>query len=55
MSRKLILISHGKFCEELKKSTKMIMGPLENIYTLPLLPEDGTEAYRQKFLLSQIR
>lgn len=50
MSRQLVLISHGKFCEELKKSTEMIMGPQEDIYTLPLLPEDGTETYKQKFL-----
>lgn len=28
----------------------MIMGPQEDIYTLPLLPEDGTETYKQKFL-----
>ncbi|MBQ1149584.1 PTS fructose transporter subunit IIA [Enterococcus faecium] len=46
----MVLISHGKFCEELKKSTEMIMGPQEDIYTLPLLPEDGTETYKQKFL-----
>ncbi|EME7219531.1 PTS system mannose/fructose/sorbose-specific IIA component [Enterococcus sp. 3G1_DIV0629] len=50
MSRQLVLISHGKFCEELKKSTEMIMGPQKDIYTLPLLPEDGTETYKQKFL-----
>ncbi|EME7130997.1 PTS fructose transporter subunit IIA [Enterococcus faecium] len=50
MSRQLVLISHRKFCEELKKSTEMIMGPQEDIYTLPLLPEDGTETYKQKFL-----
>lgn len=50
MSRQLVLISQGKFCEELKKSTEMIMGPQEDIYTLPLLPEDGTETYKQKFL-----
>lgn len=50
MSRQLVLISHGKFCEELKKSTEMIMGPQEDIYTLSLLPEDGTETYKQKFL-----
>lgn len=50
MSRQLVLISHGKFCEELKKSTEMIMGPQEDIYTLPLLPEDGTETYNQKFI-----
>ncbi|MBL4994142.1 PTS fructose transporter subunit IIA [Enterococcus xinjiangensis] len=46
----MVLISHGKFCEELKKSTEMIMGPQKDIYTLPLLPEDGTETYKQKFL-----
>ncbi|EME8111158.1 PTS fructose transporter subunit IIA [Enterococcus faecium] len=50
MSKQLVLISHGKFCEELKKSTEMIMGPQKDIYTLPLLPEDGTETYKQKFL-----
>ncbi len=50
MSRQLVLISQGKFCEELKKSSEMIMGPQEDIYTLPLLPEDGTETYKQKFL-----
>ena len=50
MSRQLVLSSHGKFCEELKKSTEMIMGPQEDIYTLPLLPENGTETYKQKFL-----
>lgn len=50
MEKQLVLISHGRFCEELKKSTEMIMGPQEDIYTLPLLPEDGTETYKQKFL-----
>lgn len=50
MSKQLVLISHGKFCEELKKSTEMIMGPQENIYTIPLLPEDGAETYRERFL-----
>ncbi len=50
MSRQLVLISHGKFCEELKKSTEMIMGPQDMIYTVPLLPEDGAETYKQRFL-----
>lgn len=50
MSKALVLISHGHFCEELKKSTEMIMGPQENIYTVPLLPEDGQESYKKKFL-----
>ncbi len=51
MSRQLVLISHGKFCEELKNSTEMIMGPQENIYTIPLLPEDGADTYKERFLL----
>lgn len=50
MSKALVLISHGHLCEELKKSTEMIMGPQENIYTVPLLPEDGQESYKKKFL-----
>ena len=50
MSRQLVLISHGKFCEELKNSTEMIMGPQENIYTIPLLPEDGADTYKERFL-----
>ena len=31
MSKSLILVSHGRFCEELKGSTEMIMGPQDNI------------------------
>ena len=38
------------FVSNWKKSTEMIMRPQEGIYTLPLLPEDGTETYKQKFL-----
>ncbi len=26
------IISHGRFCEELKASTEMIMGPQDNIH-----------------------
>ncbi|HCS98354.1 MAG TPA: PTS fructose transporter subunit IIA, partial [Enterococcus faecalis] len=29
MSEHLVLVSHGRFCEELKKSAEMIMGPQE--------------------------
>ncbi|MFV0561173.1 MAG: PTS sugar transporter subunit IIA [Enterococcus sp.] len=51
MSKNLILISHGNFCNELKKSTEMIMGEQKNIYTVALLPEDSSEDFRKKFLL----
>lgn len=47
--KKLVLISHGNFCVELKKSAEMIMGPQDNIYAIPLLPEDGPESYLKKF------
>ena len=46
---KLVLTSHGIFCEELKKSVEMIFGPQEEIYTLALLPEEGEEDYVAKF------
>ncbi|MDO4680714.1 MAG: PTS fructose transporter subunit IIA [Aerococcus sp.] len=49
MSQSLVLISHGSFCEALKASTEMIMGPQENIYTVPLLPEEGQEDFAKKF------
>lgn len=49
MSRSLVLISHGRFCEGLKESTEMIMGPQDNIYTVPLLPSEGQEDFRKKF------
>lgn len=50
MTKQLILVSHGHFCEELKKSTEMIMGPLEFVHTVPLLPEEGINDFTAKFL-----
>ncbi|MBU5364879.1 PTS sugar transporter subunit IIA [Enterococcus devriesei] len=49
MSKALVLVSHGLFCEELKKSTEMIMGPQENIHTVGLLPSESAEDFRAKF------
>lgn len=45
----LVLISHGQFCEELKKSAEMIMGPQDDIHTVALLPSEGPEDFRAKF------
>lgn len=45
----LVLISHGQFCTELKKSAEMIMGPQDNIHTVELLPSEGPEDFRAKF------
>lgn len=49
MSKELVLISHGLFCEELKKSTEMIMGPQKSIHTVGLLPSESAEDFRVKF------
>lgn len=49
MTKQLVLVSHGRFCEELKKSTEMIMGPLDFIHTVPLLPEEGIDDFAAKF------
>lgn len=49
MSKDLVLVSHGLFCEELKKSTEMIMGPQESIHTVGLLPSESAEDFRAKF------
>ncbi|AYW46852.1 PTS sugar transporter subunit IIA [Tetragenococcus koreensis] len=56
MAKQLVLISHGRLCEELKKSTEMIMGPQKNIYTVALLPEEDPEQYKEKFekVISQL-
>ncbi|WP_243660165.1 PTS sugar transporter subunit IIA [Miniphocaeibacter halophilus] len=45
----LILISHGRLCEELKNSTEMIMGPQNNIHTVSLLASEGKEDFLNKF------
>ncbi|MDE3314412.1 PTS sugar transporter subunit IIA [Lacticaseibacillus zeae] len=45
----LLLISHGRYCEELKKSVEMILGPQENILTLSLGPNDGPDDFRERF------
>ncbi|MGT2888416.1 PTS sugar transporter subunit IIA [Streptococcus didelphis] len=50
MASKLILVSHGDFCHALKKSTEMIMGPQEDIISVGLLPSEGAEDFKKKFL-----
>lgn len=50
MGKKLILVSHGDFCHELKKSTEMIMGPQEDIISVGLLPSEGADDFKVKFL-----
>lgn len=49
MTKQLVLISHGRFCEALKESTEMIMGPQNQVHALALLPEEGPDDFRKKF------
>ena len=45
MTKELVLISHGKMAEEVKKSAELIMGPQEHIHVVCLLPEEGPEDF----------
>ena len=49
MAKELVLISHGKMAEEVKKSAELIMGPQEHIHAVCLLPEEGPEDFEKKF------
>lgn len=46
---KLVLVSHGQFCSELKKSVEMIMGPQEEIYAVGLRPSESPEEFQAEF------
>lgn len=46
---KLILVSHGEFCEGIKASVEMILGPQDNIFTVSLLEEDSPQDLEEKF------
>lgn len=48
MAKQLVLISHGAFCEGLKASTEMLMGPQANIHTVVLEPSEGADDFRHK-------
>lgn len=48
MAKQLVLISHGSFCEGLKASTEMLMGPQESIHTVVLEPSEGADDFRAK-------
>jgi PTS system mannose-specific IIA component len=48
MEEILILISHGKMADEVLKSAEMIVGDIDNVYTVHLLPEEGIDDFNQK-------
>lgn len=45
---KVLLISHGPFCEGLLESIQMITGPQENIVAVPLIPGMSPDTYKEK-------
>ena len=49
MTKQLVLVSHGRFFEEMKKNTQKIIGPQDFIHTVPLLPEEGIDDFTAKF------
>lgn len=46
---KLILVSYGQFCNGIKDSLEMILGPQPQIFTVPLLEEEGKADIKQKY------
>lgn len=46
----IILMTHGRFGEELKKSVEMITGELENVYCLSLLEGKDPFEYKEELL-----
>lgn len=47
--KKLILVSHGSFCEGIKESVEMIFGSQDYIYAVALTPEQGQDEFRENF------
>ena len=45
----IILGTHGKFSEELLKSTEMILGKQENVATITFLPGEGSDDLMKKY------
>lgn len=48
MKAKLVLISHGNYALEVKRSAEMIVGSVDNVYTISMLESDGLEGTRRK-------
>lgn len=45
---KILILTHGRFGEELVKSAEMIVGEIKNIKVFSLMPEMSAEDYRNK-------
>lgn len=47
-TKNILVLTHGKFGEELIKSAEMIAGTLENVSALSLMPDMSAEEFRTK-------
>lgn len=45
---KIVLISHGPFCQGIKKSSEMIAGKSDSLQAVPFLEGENPEDYRSK-------
>lgn len=45
---KIVLLSHGNLCVELKNSARMILGDFEDVAAFPLQAGEDTEEYGKK-------
>lgn len=48
MELQILILSHGKLCEEIVKSAEMIVGKNPNLHAIPLLESDDHETYCDK-------
>lgn len=46
-NRVILLCSHGRLCDEVLESAKMIGAPYDNVYTFPLMPGIAPEEYAE--------
>lgn len=44
----IIILTHGRWGEELVKGAEMICGKIENVYTFSLLPEQSMKDYMEQ-------
>lgn len=45
-NKDLLILTHGKFGEELVNSAQMIAGPMENVKALSLMPEMSADTFK---------
>lgn len=45
---RVILISHGRFSEEILKSAEMILGPQKNVYPITFLENDSMQTLKDR-------